>query len=73
MFDFSTIAHFYFILVWLITDVYAFCLLTFPAAAAQAQAEERRSLAGNSPAPTSTAATTKSHAKPGICLYMLSR
>ncbi|XP_072520225.1 uncharacterized protein map7d3 isoform X5 [Salminus brasiliensis] len=37
------------------------------AAAAQAQAEERRSQAGNSPAPpATTAATTKSHAKPVI-------
>ncbi|XP_062856530.1 ensconsin isoform X4 [Trichomycterus rosablanca] len=35
------------------------------AAAAQAQAEERRSLAGNSPAPN-TASTAKSHAKPVI-------
>ncbi|XP_037396365.1 ensconsin isoform X12 [Pygocentrus nattereri] len=36
------------------------------AAAAQAQAEERRGLAGNSPASATTAASAKSHSKPVI-------
>ncbi|KAL7863233.1 hypothetical protein SRHO_G00122170 [Serrasalmus rhombeus] len=36
------------------------------AAAAQAQAEERRGLTGNSPAPATTATSAKSHSKPVI-------
>lgn len=55
-----------FIIVW-----YFVFLVSHTAAAAQAQAEERRSLAGTSPAPV-TASAAKSHAKPGTSLNITS-
>lgn len=51
--------------VVLLIDLCAFCIVAFSAAAAQAQADERRSQAGNSPTPTAPANTTKSQTRPG--------